>query len=387
VGAFVTGRRDGLPQRGARPGALGNRRPIARERSSGAKTAWPPRTADAQASSTEINRKDRAMRIFVTGATGYIGSAVVRDLLKSGHQVTGLVRSAEAAAKLEAAGAKAQRGTIEDLDSLRRGAAAADGVIHTAFFHAFGQARLTTRLQVMLGGSPANIVQRFMTTAVEADRRAIETLGSALRGRERCLVTAFPTMAMAPNRQAVETDAADPTAAGGVRARSERAVLELATRSIRATVVRLPPSVHDETKQGLVTQLIAIARKKQISAYVGDGKNRWAAVHRLDAVYLFRLALESGEAGARYHAVAEEGIPVRDIADTIARYLSIKPISLSPEEAPRHFGWLSPFVGADNPASSQATQDRLSWKPTHPRLMVDIATALRGTDSSASLGK
>jgi nucleoside-diphosphate-sugar epimerase len=324
------------------------------------------------------------VRVFVTGATGFIGFAVVSDLLKAGHQVTGLVRSADAAAKLEAAGAKAQRGTIEDLDSLRRGAAAADGVIHTAFVHASGQARLTTRLQVMLGGGPANIVQRFMTAAVEADRRAIETLGSALRGRERCLVTAFPTMAMAPNRQAVETDAADLNAPGGVRARSERTALELATRGIRATVVRLPPSVHDETKQGLVTQLIAIARKKRISAFVGKGKNRWAAVHRLDAAHLFRLALESGEAGARYHAVAEEGIPFRDIADNIARYLGIKARSLSPEEAARHFGWLSPFIGADNPASSQATQDRLSWKPTHPRLMVDIATTLQSTDSPAS---
>ena len=236
----------------------------------------------------------------------------------------------------------------------------------------------------MLGGSPANIVQRFMTAAVDADRRAIETLGSALRGHERCLVTAFPTMAMAPNRQAVETDTADPGAAGGVRARSERAALELATRGIRATVIRLPPSVHDETKQGLVTQLIGIERKKRISAYIGDGKNRWAAVHRLDAAHLFCLALESGEAGARYHAVAEEGIPFRDIADNIARHLGIKAKSLSHAEAIGHFGWLSPFIGADNPVSSQATQDRLRWRPAHPCLMVDIATTLQSTGSPAS---
>ncbi|MCB8877902.1 SDR family oxidoreductase [Acidisoma silvae] len=323
------------------------------------------------------------MRIFVTGSSGYVGSAIVSDLLKSGHQVTGLARSADAAQQLEAAGAKALRGTIEDLESLRRGAGAADGVVHTAFFHAFGQARMTTRLQVILGGSPANIVRRFMTAAVEADRRAIETLGGALRGRERCLVAAFPTMAMAPNRQAVETDAADPGAPGGVRAPSETMAMDLATRGIRATIVRLPPSVHDETKQGLVTQVINIARKKQISAYIGDGKNRWAAVHRLDAAHLFRLALESGEAGARYHAIAEEGIPFRDIADSVARYLGIKAKSLSPEEATRHFGWLAPFIGADNPASSQATQARLSWKPTHPPLLVDIATALQSNASPA----
>jgi nucleoside-diphosphate-sugar epimerase len=325
------------------------------------------------------------MRVFVTGATGFIGSAIVRDLIEAGHQVTGLVRSAEAAARLEAAGAKARRGTIEDLESLSRAAAATDGVIHTAFFHAFSQASLGARLQVMFGGSPTNIVRRFMTVAVEADRRAIETLGDGLRSGDQSLVIAFPTMAMAPGRPAVESDAADPNAVGGIRARSENAALSLAVRGVRAAIVRLPPSVHDETRQGLVSQLIAIARNKQVSAYVADGSNRWAAVHRLDASHLFRLALERGDAGARYHAVAEEGIPFRDIAEAIGRHLGV-PVrgGLSSKDACKHFGWLAPFVGADNPVSSQATQERLSWQPAHPRLMVDIASTLRSADARAS---
>jgi len=313
------------------------------------------------------------MRVFVTGATGFIGSAIVRDLLEAGHQVTGLVRSAEAATKLEATGAKAQLGTIEDLENLRRGAAAADGVIHTAFFHAFSQASLGTRLRVMLGGSPAHIVKRFMTAAVEADRLAIGTFGDALKGGDKPLVIAFPTMAMAPRRLAVETDIADPYAVGGLRARSEKAALGLVARGVRAMIVRLPPSVHDEIKQGLVTQLIAMARKKRISAYVGDGSNRWAAVHRLDASNLFRLALENGEAGARYHAVAEGGIPFRDIAEAIGHHLGVGVVSLKPEHASRHFGWLAPFIGADNPVSSQGTQERLKWQPTHSPLMTDIS--------------
>ena len=324
------------------------------------------------------------MRVFVTGATGFIGSAIVRELVEAGHEVTGLVRSSEAAAKLEAAGAKAQRGTIEDLECLARGAGRADGVIHTAFFHAFSQASLATRLRVMLSGSPTNIVKRFMTAAVEADRRAIETLGTALRGDHRSLVIAFPTMAMAQGRVATETDVADPAAVGGLRARSEAAALALVARGVRAMIVRLPPSVHDQTKQGLITQLTAIARKKQVSAYVGDGTNKWAAVHRLDAAHLFRLALEDGEAGGRYHAVAEGGIPLRDIAEAIGRQLIVPVRSISLADAPKHFGWLAPFVGADNPVSSEATQERLRWRPTHSSLMADLGTPQRNADARAS---
>jgi nucleoside-diphosphate-sugar epimerase len=320
------------------------------------------------------------MRVFVTGATGFIGSAIVRDLIEAGHHVTGLVRSADGVVRLEAVGAKARRGTIEDLDGLRHAVAEADGVIHTAFFHSFSHASLGTRVKVIFGGTPTDIVKRFMSAAVEADLCAIETFGNALRRRGQPLVIAFPTMAMAPGRFAVETDTADPHAVGGVRARSEKAALALVARGIRATVVRLPPSVHDETKQGLVTQLIAIARKKRVSAYVGDGRNRWAAVHRLDASRLFRLALESGDGGACYHAVSEECIQFRDIAEAIGQHLGVRVSALPPEQASSHFGWLAPFIGADNPVSSRATQERQFWQPTQPLLMTDIAAGFVSLD-------
>jgi nucleoside-diphosphate-sugar epimerase len=320
------------------------------------------------------------MRVFVTGATGFIGSSIVRDLIEAGHDVTGLVRSADGEASLEAAGAKAHRGTIEDLGNLRRAAASVDGVIHTAFFHAFSQASLRTRIQVMFGGRPTGIVKRFMSAAVDADRRAIETFGDALHGRGGALAIAFPTMAMAPGRLAAEADTADANAVGGLRARSEKAALALVARGIRSTVIRLPPSVHDESRHGLVTRLLEIARMKQISAYVGDGGNRWAAVHRLDAARLFRLALENGEGGARYHAVSEEGIRFKELAAAIGRHLDVRVASLSPEEASRHFGWIAPFVSADNPVSSRATQERLCWQPTQPPLMANIAASAASRD-------
>jgi nucleoside-diphosphate-sugar epimerase len=315
------------------------------------------------------------MRVFVTGATGFIGSAIVRELLAAGHEVTGLVRSADSAARLEAVGASAHRGTLEDLDSLRQAAASADGVIHTAFFHAFSHASAGTRLRVMFSGKPTGIVKRFMSTAVEADRRAIEAIGEAPGGGGRRLVIAFPTMAMTPGRVAVEADSPDPGAPGGLRAICESTALALVARGMGATVVRLPPSVHDEGRKGLVSQLIGIARKKQFSAYVGDGRNRWAAVHRLDAARLFVAALVNGEAGARYHAVAEEGIPLRELAGAIGRHFDVRVASLSPEDSRRHFGWLAPFVSADNPVSSEATQAQLRWQPVHSPLVSDIAVA------------
>lgn len=316
------------------------------------------------------------MRVFVTGASGFIGLAVVRELVAAGHEVTGLARSAAAAAKLAATGATVQRGSIEHLGTLREAASKADGVIHTAFFHAFSQAGFGTRMRVMLGGMPTGLVRRFMVAAVEADRLAIDTLGHALRAQARPLVIAFPTMAMRQGRPAVETDFADPDAVGGLRARCEKTALALAGCGVDATVIRLPPSVHDQTRQGLVTQLVAIARKKRVSAYVGDGQNRWAAVHRLDASHLFRLALEDGRAGARYHAVAEEGITLSELAGAIGQHLGVRTVSLTAVEAVRHFGWLAPFVGADNPVSSRATREQLHWQPTRPPLMTDLAASI-----------
>ena len=324
------------------------------------------------------------MRVFVTGASGFIGAAVVRELVDHGHEVTGLVRSDEAAARLRAAGVKARRGTIEDLDLLSREAANADGVIHTAFFHAFSQASLGIRLRVLLGGAPSGIVTRFMTMAVEADRRAIEALGRALPKGGSPLVTAFPTMAMTAGRVAAETDNADPKAVGGLRARSEQQVHALARAGVRASLVRLPPSVHDETKQGLVTQLIATARKTRTSAYVGYGGNRWCAVHRQDAASLFRMALEQGEAGAHYHAIGEEPLAFRTIAEAIGEALGIPARNLDPKEAARQFGWLAPFVSTDNPVSSLDTRAGLGWQTDHPGLLEDIGTALQATQSGAT---
>jgi nucleoside-diphosphate-sugar epimerase len=229
-----------------------------------------------------------------------------------------------------------------------------------------------------LGGPPARIVERFATAAVGVEQRAIETFGESLGARKGSLVIAFPTMAMTPGRPAQETDDADRAAVGGSRASSEQAALALVRTGVNAKVVRLPPSVHDETKLGLVTRLIEIARTKRMSAYCGDGQNRWAAVHRLDASQLFRLALENGEAGARYHAVAEEGMALREIAEAIGRHLDVPVVSLSAQDAAKHFGWLAPFIGADNPASSRITRERLAWQPDHPSLMTDLAALLRG---------
>lgn len=318
------------------------------------------------------------MRVFVTGATGFIGSAIVQELLKGGHDVIGLARSDASAKALSALGAQVHRGTIEDLESLRHAASTADGAIHTAFFHAFSQASLSTRLRVVFGGSPTGMVSRFMRAANLADRSVIETLGAALCGRERSLVVAFPTMAMSPGRIAVETEPPNPTSVGGLRVPSEAATLAFAARGVRASVVRLPPSVHDHCKQGLVTQMIALARQKHVSPYVDDGRNRWAAVHRTDAAKLFRLALERGEPGARYHAVAEEGIPVREIAELIGRRLGVPVISKT-SEAAGYFGWLAPFLSADNPVSSQRTRDLLGWQPMGPGLFQDIERAIDQT--------
>ncbi|MGE4481319.1 SDR family oxidoreductase [Acidocella sp.] len=315
------------------------------------------------------------MRVFVTGATGFIGSAIVRELISSGHEVRGLARSSEAAKRLEAAGVGVARGAVDSLDVLCREARRADGVIHTAFFHALSHMAFSTRLRVLLGGVPSDIVGRFTAAAVGADRRAIETMGSVL-DKGAPLIAAFPTMALKAGRIVEETDAVDPASVGGGRAGTEQAICRLAGSGLRAATIRLPPSVHDETKQGLVTQLIAAAGRTNISAYIGAGNNRWCAVHRQDAARLFVKTLECGEPGAHYHAIGEEPITLRTIAETIGMATGVFAKSLSAKEAAKHFGWLAAFIGTDNPVASRITQEALGWSPTGPGLLADVGAMM-----------
>jgi nucleoside-diphosphate-sugar epimerase len=315
------------------------------------------------------------MRVFVTGATGFIGSAIVQELISAGHEVTGLARSEASAKKLAAAGAKVHRGDIEDLECLRRGAAAADGAIHTAFYHQVSHIPLGTRLRVMLGGVPGGIFSRFLSAAVAMDRRAMETISQTLSGSDRPLVAAFATMALKPGQPGTENDTYDPNFFGALRAQSEDVLRKMATKGIRTSAIRLPPIVHGAGDHGFASQLIQIARKKKESGYIGDGQNRWPSVHRLDAARLFRLALENGPAGGTYHAVAEEGIPFREIAGLIGRRLNVPVVSKTPAEASKQFGFLASFIEIDNPTSSKLTQERLGWQTTQPGLFADLETA------------
>ncbi len=286
------------------------------------------------------------MRVFVTGASGWVGSAVTRDLIGAGHKVLGLARSEASANAVAAMGAEVHRGALDDLDSLARGAASCDGVIHTAFIHDFSD----------------------FAANCATDKAAIEAIGAALAGSGRPLLVTSGTLGLPPGSLGTEDDAA----ASVMPRKSEEVGLAMATRGIRAMVVRLSPSVHGEGDHGFVATLVRTAREKGFATYVGDGKNRWPAVHRFDAARIYRLALEKGVSGARFHGVADEGIPVREIAEAIGRRLNVPAVSKTPEEASALLGFIGHVLAMDAPASSALTQERLGWRPTGPGLIADL---------------
>ncbi|GAA1366884.1 SDR family oxidoreductase [Streptomyces beijiangensis] len=300
------------------------------------------------------------MRVFVTGASGWIGSAVVPELIGAGHQVVGLARSDASAAALAEAGAEVRHGTIDDLDTLRSAAAESDGVIHLAFKHDIA----------FSGGFEA---------AAEADRRAIDTFGEALAGSDRPFLIASGTLGLTPGRFATEQDGQASTPLGAhmpagpaKRLANAQATVALADRGVRSSVVRLPPTVYGDGDHGFLSTVVAIAREKGVSGYIGEGANRWPAVHRTDAAHLFRLALEGAPAGSSLHAIADEGVPIRAVAEVIGRHLGLPVASISPDDAPAHFTWLAAYFGMDSPVSSAYTRELLGWQPTRPGLIDDL---------------
>lgn len=282
------------------------------------------------------------MRVFVTGASGFVGSAVVQELLGAGYQVLGLARSDEAAQKLAAAGAEVRRGDLTDLDSLTQGATEVDGIIHTAYVHNFAEYEKSGQIE----------------------QQAIAALGKVLAGSGKPLLVTTGLTGLAHGSE-------DDLQAPGVRP-SEPAALALLPQGVRAMVVRLAASVHDAGDHGFVPYLIQLAREKGRAAYIGDGQNRWPAVHRRDAAHLYRLVLEKGVAGGRYHGVGDRGIAFRDLAEVIGRQLNVPVVSVTAAEAPAHFGWMARFAGLDMPSASQITQQQLGWQPTHSGLLADM---------------
>ncbi|GAB2685724.1 SDR family oxidoreductase [Mucilaginibacter koreensis] len=290
------------------------------------------------------------MRVFVTGASGFVGSAIVEELLNAGHQVLGLARSDESARKIIAAGAAVHQGSIYDLDSLRSGAAAADAVIHTAFNHDFSKYKENC----------------------ETDRKAIEAMGDAITGTSKPMVITSGTALLSLGRPVTEQD--KPLADSTIipRVASEEAAAAITLKGVNVSVVRLPPSVHGEGDHGFVPMLIDIAREKGVAAYIGEGLNNWAGVHRVDAARLYRLIIEQSTSPATYHCVADEAVPFKEITQIIAKHLNMQAVSITPEQATEHFGWLAHFAGIDSPASSQWTQLKLGWEPQQPGLIADI---------------
>lgn len=300
------------------------------------------------------------MRVFVTGASGWIGFAVVPELIEAGYQVTGLARSDASTAALEAAGAEVQSGSLDDLSVLRSAAAASDAVIHLAFKHDLA----------FTAGDFAG--------AAAADRAAIETMGDALVSSNRPFLIASGTAGLAPGQVATERDGRPesdtqlPFSGAENRLANAHLTLSLAARGVRSSVVRLPPTVHGDGDNGFMAHIVSIARDKGVSGYIGDGSNRWPAVHRFDAAHVFRLALETAPSGSTLHAVADEGVPIRQVAEVIGRHLGLPVVSIPPEEASEHFGWMASLLAADVPASSTLTRELLDWQPVQPGLIEDL---------------